>query len=66
MDVDLRPSTRRQLAASTMAAEAAAFVSWLHDERYTDFVVDLHVRLLLYVAPSLRRAHKARARASSA
>jgi len=53
MDVDLRPSTRRQLAASTMAAEAAAFVSWLHDERYTDFVVDLHVRRLLYVAPRL-------------
>ncbi|MCC6170440.1 MAG: tyrosine-type recombinase/integrase [Gammaproteobacteria bacterium] len=36
-----------------MAAEAAAFVGWLHDQRYTDFVVDLHVRRLTYVAPRL-------------
>ena len=53
MDVDLRPSTRRQLAASTMAAEAAAFVGWLHDQRYTDFVAHLgDKQLLITLSPT--------------
>lgn len=53
MDVDLRPSTRRLLAASSIAAEAAAFVRWMHDQRYADYVVDLHIRRLVYIAPRL-------------
>lgn len=65
MDVDLRPSTRQQLAASSIAAEAAAFVRWMHAQRYGDFVVDLHVRRLVYIAPRLGgvpfRAHAAAA-----
>lgn len=53
MSVDLRPSTRRMIEASPAATEAWAFIEWLHTERYTDYVIDCHIRRLLFVMPRL-------------
>jgi len=49
MNVDLRASTRRMIEGSPAAAEARAFIEWLRGERYTDFVIDRHVRRLMFV-----------------
>jgi integrase len=53
MNVDLRPSTRRMIEESPAAAETRAFIDWLHAERYTDYVIDCHIRRLLFVMPRL-------------
>ena len=55
MNVDLLPSTRRMIEASPAGQEARAFIEWLRAERYTDFVIDRHVRRLLFVMPRLCR-----------
>jgi hypothetical protein len=53
MNVDLRPSTRRMIEESAAAAEARAFIEWLHAEHYTDYVIDCHIRRLLFLLPRL-------------
>jgi integrase/recombinase XerD len=53
MNIDLRPSTRRMIEESAAGAEAQAFIGWLHAERYTDYVIDCHIRRLLVVMPRL-------------
>jgi len=53
MSVDLRPSTRRMIEESLVAAEVRAFIEWLHAEHYTDYVIDCHIRRLLFVMPRL-------------
>jgi integrase/recombinase XerD len=53
MNVDLRPSTRRMIEVSAAANEARAFIDWLRTERYTDYVIDCHIRRLLFVMPRL-------------
>jgi integrase len=53
MNVDLRPSTRRMIEESAAAAEARAFIEWLHAEHYTDYVIDCHIRRLLFLMPRL-------------
>lgn len=53
MNVDLRPSTRRMIEGSPAANEACAFIEWLHTEHYTGYVIDCHIRRLLFVMPRL-------------
>src|SRR5665213_2585548 len=53
MNVDLRPSTCRMIEESPATAEAWAFIQWLQAERYTDYVIDCHIRRLLFVMPRL-------------
>lgn len=53
MNVDLRPSTRRMIEESPAAAEARAFIEWLQAEHYTDYVIDCHIRRLLFVMRQL-------------
>ena len=53
MNVALCPGTRRLLTESHAPDEVRAFIEWLSAERYTDFVVDLHARRLLYILPRL-------------
>jgi hypothetical protein len=38
---------------SPVAAEAWTFVEWLQAERYSDSVIDCHIRRLLFVMPRL-------------
>jgi integrase len=53
MNVDLRPSTRRMIEESPVAAEARTFIERLHAEHYRDYVIDCHIRRLLFVMPRL-------------
>lgn len=53
MDIDLVTSTCRWLDDSPASTEVRAFAEWLHAQHYRDYVVDRHVRRLLYVAPRL-------------
>jgi hypothetical protein len=53
MNVDLRPSTRRMIETFAAASEARSFIEWLHTERYTDYIIDCHIRRLLFVMPRL-------------
>ncbi len=53
MNVDLRPSTCRMIEESPASAEAWAFIQWLQAERYTDYVIDCHIRRLMFVMPRL-------------
>lgn len=38
---------------SPAASEAKGFIEWLRAERYTDYVIDCHIRRLLFVMPRL-------------
>lgn len=49
--IDLVPSTRRWLNESAASIEVGAFAAWLHSQQYRAYVIDRHVRRLLYVAP---------------
>jgi site-specific recombinase XerD len=51
--IDLVPSTRRWLDESAASIEVRAFAEWLQSRHYRDYVIDRHVRRLLYVAPRL-------------
>ncbi len=53
MNIDLRPSTRRMIEQSPAATEAWSFIEWLRAERYTDYIIDCHIRRLLFVMPRL-------------
>jgi integrase/recombinase XerD len=53
MNVILRNSTRRIIDQSPAMVEAEGFIAWLHAERYTDYVIDCHIRRLLFVLPKL-------------
>jgi integrase/recombinase XerD len=55
MNVELRPSTRGMIDASPAATEVWAFIEWLCAEHYTDYVIDCHIRRLLFVMPRLTR-----------
>jgi site-specific recombinase XerD len=41
------------IVQSPVASEAQGFIEWLHAEGYTDYVIDCHIRRLLFVMPSL-------------
>jgi integrase len=53
MNVILRNSTRRMIDESRASVEAEAFIAWLRTEGYTDYVIDCHIRRLLFVLPKL-------------
>src|SRR5271166_3384607 len=53
MNVILRNSTRRMIDQSQAPVEAESFISWLRAEGYTDYVIDCHIRRLLFVLPQL-------------
>jgi integrase/recombinase XerD len=53
MHVILRNSTRRMIDQSQAPVEAESFISWLRAEGYTDYVIDCHIRRLLFVLPQL-------------
>jgi integrase/recombinase XerD len=53
MNVILRNSTRRMIDQSQAPGEAESFISWLRAEGYTDYVIDCHIRRLLFVLPKL-------------
>jgi integrase len=41
------------IETSPAASEARRFIEWLHAAGYTDYVIDCHIRRLLYVMPRL-------------
>jgi integrase/recombinase XerD len=49
MNVILRSSTRRMIDQSRASIEAEGFIAWLHTQGYTDYVIDCHIRRLLFV-----------------
>jgi len=53
MNVILRDSTRRMIDSSPAAGEVEGFISWMRAERYTDYIIDCHIRRLLFVMPRL-------------
>jgi hypothetical protein len=53
MNVILRNSTRRMIDQSRASVEAEGFIAWLRTDGYTDYVIDCHVRRLLFVLPKL-------------
>jgi hypothetical protein len=53
MNVILGNSTRRTIDESRALLEAEAFITWLRTEGYTDYVIDCHIRRLLFVLPKL-------------
>jgi hypothetical protein len=53
MNIDLRPSTRRMIEQSPASTEAWSFIEWLHAQRYTDYIIDCHIRRLMFVMPRL-------------
>jgi integrase/recombinase XerD len=53
MNVILRNSTRRMIDQSRASVEAKGFIAWLRTDGYTDYVIDCHIRRLLFVLPKL-------------
>jgi len=53
MNVILRNSTRRMIDQSRASIEAEGLIAWLRAEGYTDYVIDCHIRRLLFVLPKL-------------
>jgi integrase/recombinase XerD len=53
MNVILRNSTRRMIDQSRASVEAEGFIAWLRTDGYTDYVIDCHIRRLLFVLPKL-------------
>jgi integrase/recombinase XerD len=53
MNIVLRPSTRRMIEQSPASTEARSFIEWLHAEGYTAYIIDCHIRRLLFVMPRL-------------
>src|ERR1700733_5675472 len=53
MNVILRNSTRRMIDQSHASVEAEGFIAWLRTDGYTDYVIDCHIRRLLFVIPKL-------------
>jgi integrase len=53
MNVILRNSTRRMIDQSHASDEAKGFIAWLRTDGYTDYVIDCHIRRLLFVLPKL-------------
>ena len=53
MNVILRNSTRRMIDQSRASVEAEGFIVWLRTDGYTDYVIDCHIRRLLFVLPKL-------------
>jgi hypothetical protein len=53
MNVILRNSTRRMIDQSRVSVEAEGFIAWLRTDGYTDYVIDCHIRRLLFVLPKL-------------
>jgi hypothetical protein len=53
MNVILRNSTRRMIDQSRVSGEAEGFIAWLRTDGYTDYVIDRHIRRLLFVLPKL-------------
>ena len=51
MNVILRNSTRRMIDQSRASIEAEGLIAWLRAEGYTDYVIDCHIRRLLFVLP---------------
>jgi len=39
--------------SSPAAGEAEGFIRWMRAERYTDYIIDCHIRRLLFVMPRL-------------
>jgi integrase/recombinase XerD len=56
MNVILRNSTRRMIDQSRASVEAEGFIAWLSTDGYTDYVIDCHIRRLLFVLPKLSSA----------
>jgi len=53
MNVILRNSTRRMIDQSRASVEVEGFIAWLRTDGYTDYVIDCHIRRLLFVLPKL-------------
>jgi len=53
MNVILRNSTRRMIDQSRASIEAEGLIAWLRTDGYTDYVIDCHIRRLLFVLPKL-------------